>query len=93
VEFEGGLEITPKHPVMINEKWEKPGEIGEIKIKDCDAVYNFVLEDGHTMDINGICCATLGHGIKGKNIEHDYFGTDKIISDLKNISGYSKGYL
>ncbi len=27
-------------------------------------------------------CASLGHTLKGKNVEHEYFGSDKIIKDL-----------
>lgn len=57
----------------------------------CEAVYNFILENGNSLDINGICCATLAHGIKGKNIEHEYFGTEKIVEDLKQFKSFEKG--
>lgn len=57
----------------------------------CDAVYNFVLENSNTLDINGVCCAALGHGIKGENIEHDYFGTEKVLQDLKKFNSFDKG--
>ena len=30
VELEGGLIITPKHPVLIKGVWYKPKELGEI---------------------------------------------------------------
>jgi len=41
--------------------------------------------------VNDKIFSTLGHGLSGDVIEHDYFGTDKIIRDLKVIYGYDKG--
>jgi hypothetical protein len=40
------------------------------------------------MMVNNICCASLGHGFKGKVIEHPYFGTEKIIRDLEKLKGW-----
>lgn len=30
VRLNGGLLITPKHPVFINGEWKKPGDFGKI---------------------------------------------------------------
>ena len=75
VELEGGLLVTPKHPVKINGSWIKPMEIAAQRIRTCSAVYNFVLDDGHIMEINGIECVTLGHGFVSEKVKHSYFGT------------------
>jgi hypothetical protein len=41
------------------------------------------------MIINGIKCASLGHNIKGnKVIEHPYFGSERIVEDLKKLKGW-----
>lgn len=58
-----------------------------------DVVYNFVLDDGHVVEINGIVCATFGHGMKGENIEHPYFGTSQIVEDLKKMPGWNEGFI
>ena len=34
--------------------------------------------------------ATLGHGLRGEIIGHEYFG-DRIIEDLKALDGYKNG--
>jgi len=68
LELEGGLVITPNHPVKIDGKWTRPLKL---KAKDwgmVDQVYNFVLETGHVMRINGVDCVTLGHEIDDKDI-------------------------
>ena len=41
--------------------------------------------------IEGIQCVSLGHSYKGKVVEHDYFGSEKIINDLQKIKGWEKG--
>ena len=44
------------------------------------------------MIVNGVSCITLGHGITGDKVaEHEYFGSEKIIMDLKQMKGWSKG--
>ena len=35
--------------------------------------------------------ATLGHNIEGDVIGHPYFGTEKVINDLKKFISYSSG--
>ena len=45
------------------------------------------------MDVNGICCVTLGHGLKGENVEHDYFGTEKVVNDLKRFESFEAGFV
>ena len=34
------------------------------------------MENGHLIDVNGISCATLGHGFREENVKHDYFGSE-----------------
>jgi len=51
-------------------------------------MYDFILDNGHVMIINGVECISLGHGFKGKIVEHEYFGTEKVINDLKKIKGW-----
>jgi Hint-domain len=48
----------------------------------CKEVYNIILDSIHQVNINGIECVTLGHLKKGENVEHPYFGSSKVISDL-----------
>ena len=55
--------------------------------------YNFVLTDGYAMIADGIACATLGHGLKGDVIEHDYLGTKKVIEDLEKVEGWRNGHI
>lgn len=57
-------------------------------------MFNFVLDKGHVVEVNGIACVTLGHGFTEKNVQHSYFGTRAIINDLKSCgSGWKVGYI
>jgi len=91
VELQGGLLVTPWHPVRIGNVWKFPADIGVTKQRDCPAVYNFVLESGHVMIINDIECVTLGHGLKEPVVDHDYFGSDRVVSDLRKFDSWSHG--
>lgn len=65
VELQGGLLITPSHPIWLEQeqRWAKPKTLRAPHFRRCAAVYNFVLDSGHTAIVNGVRCVTLGHGI------------------------------
>jgi len=97
ITFYGSLEITPYHPVIYEDEWVFPIDIVsnnnaiEIPMKMNDYVYNFVLDKGHILTINGINACTLGHNFKGQVIEHSFYGTNRVIEDLKDFEGYQYG--
>jgi hypothetical protein len=90
-----GLVITPWHPVLYQNKWRFPCHIGEAWKSSSSSfdVYNFVLEKGHIMTVNGIDCVTLGHGFTEDVVKHQYFGTEEVIMDLKSMPGWETGFI
>ena len=87
-----GLQITNWHPIRIKGDWVFPTSIVAPKTVNIDYVYNFVLDMLHIMVINNIECCTLGHGMTNNNvIKHEYFGTNKIINDLRKMKGWNDG--
>lgn len=94
VEFGNGLIITPYHPIRINTIWRFPCELQECTLKTCDFVYSFILEQGHSMEINGYECVTYAHHFEDSQVvKHPYFGTNKIIEDLKQMEGWEEGHV
>uniref|UniRef100_A0A6B2KYL0 VWFA domain-containing protein n=1 Tax=Arcella intermedia TaxID=1963864 RepID=A0A6B2KYL0_9EUKA len=91
VEFEGGLKITAWHPVRLEGQWHFPVEIRPIRWVQCEEVFTFVLEGGHTAMVNGVECVTLGHGFVGDVVGHHYFGTELVVDDLKRMRGWENG--
>eukprot|EP01080_Neovahlkampfia_damariscottae_P007363 gene7363-11685_t len=85
-----GLKITPWHPVKIKDEFYFPESLGEIKEYDCDFVYSFVLECEHLMIINDTKCVTLGHGFQDNIAKHDFFGSEKVINELKQFQGWNE---
>jgi hypothetical protein len=92
VELEGGLKVTPYHPVRVNGKWCFPRDLGVTEERACPAVFSFVLEENHVMIISGTECVTLAHGFTGDRVvEHPYFGTRKVLRDLEKMQGWEDG--
>eukprot|EP01112_Ceratiomyxa_fruticulosa_P020975 TRINITY_DN7285_c0_g2_i1.p1 TRINITY_DN7285_c0_g2~~TRINITY_DN7285_c0_g2_i1.p1 ORF type:complete len:812 (-),score=239.44 TRINITY_DN7285_c0_g2_i1:113-2548(-) len=91
VELEGGLRITPYHPVFVGDKWCFPLDLGEVKEMPCKAIYSFILESGHIMLINGVKCVSLGHNFHDDVVKHEYFGSKKVVDDLKKMAGWNVG--
>ena len=51
----------------------------------CEEVYNFALDQGHTVLVNNVECVTLGHGFQDDIVRHSYYGTQRVIEDLRRL--------
>ena len=90
----GDLLITPWHPILLDGIWQFPYSIGITQSHECEYVYNFVLDIGHIVTVNGIKCVTLGHGFTDNDVvSHEYFGTHKVIDDLSILPIDSNGMI
>ena len=88
----GKLRVTPWHPIVYCNEWMHPNSLGNTTRNiPCDAVYNVVLSNGHTLNVNGYWAITLGHEYKLGILAHNYFGSKKIIQDLMNKPGWNDG--
>ena len=87
------LEITPYHPVLIDNEWKFPIDIATNLITtEYDYVYNFVLDTTHVITVNNIKCCTLGHNFTDNNVvKHNYYGTNEVIKDLMKFINWEKG--
>ena len=91
----GNILITPWHPINNGLKWIFPAEIATansnfVKYYSHEQVpylYNFVLDNGTHVIIDGVKAITLAHGIVDDIVtKHDYYGTEKVVDDyLKNF--------
>lgn len=91
VKFDDGLIITNYHPVLIENQWKFPIDLKPAEKIYVSKYYNFVLEEGHSLLVNGVHCISLGHGIKEDVAEHEYLGTEKVINDLERLDGWDEG--
>jgi len=86
-----GFMITAWHPVNINGKWCFPCTLGLPSSYFTGVVYDFVLDGGYSVMINGLEVLTLAHGLHDEIASHPYLGTEKVIEDLKKLPGWEKG--
>tara|TARA_B100001094_G_C18163670_1_gene790774 strand:- start:44 stop:2305 length:2262 start_codon:yes stop_codon:yes gene_type:complete len=95
VRLNNRLKITPYHPVIdwkgYEKHWNFPILKGHPEVMRCDAIYTIVTKNRWSVIVEGFIFATLGHNITGDVIGHNYFGTDRVIKDLKNIESYDTG--
>jgi len=57
-------------------------------------VYNMVLDSGHVVCVDEVQAVTLGHGlVENEVVAHPYWGTDKVIEDLKAHPGFQGGFI
>ena len=88
------LYISEWHPIYINNKWIFPCNNYQSIDIELDYIYNIILDSQHVIIINNIPIITLGHNITDNDVlKHDYYGTDKIINDLKLIDNYENGLI
>lgn len=98
IALNNSLHLTPYHPVKINHLWYFPINLPLAKESEleCNAIYSFILNDRGNKSgilIGDIECATLGHGLTDENIIHPFFGTEKVIDNLKESNTYKDGLI
>jgi Mg-chelatase subunit ChlD len=89
----GALLVTDWHPIGVGGEWVFPCTVPGATRASARAVYNFVLDNGHEVTIEGTACVTLGHGFAGPVVSHAYFGTKKVVLDLCAMRGWAEGYV
>ncbi|CAF3169117.1 unnamed protein product [Rotaria socialis] len=86
VVIDNGLIITAWHPIRLGQQWVMPCSLVSAPTEiSCEEVYNFALDQGHTVVVNDIECVTLGHGFKEDVVRHNYYGTQRVIDDLRQL--------
>ena len=91
--------FTPWHPVCVRGVWHFPADMGPIiRVAHPTAIYNFVLDAGHSLILNGVKTCTMAHDFEGPVISHPYFGRREpgkrnIIDDLQDMPGWADGYV
>jgi hypothetical protein len=88
------LNITPYHPVILpgSSEWVYPKDMGKVDMIRCSKMYTFVISNRKSIIVDDYVFATYGHGLSDNSvIQHDFFGTDLVVNDLKNFVGYRSG--
>jgi hypothetical protein len=92
--YVNGMYITPYHPIYIYNRGSFPISHFKVEKKFIKIIYNIVLDNHHSILINFIPVITLGHDLKYNNVtRHEYFGSNKVLDDLKSFKGYENGLI
>jgi hypothetical protein len=89
---------TPHHPVRVNNKVYLPHELGEANHESCDAVYNFIMEEGETMVVGGIETYAIGCDQTDFPVKSSFFakkeqGVRNIMDYYETLDEYRAGYI
>jgi len=89
------LTLTPYHPVInqTTDQWTFPINLYSPQLRRCRGVYTMVVKNRYPIIVQGFTYATLGHDITGEVIGHPFFGSDRVINDLKKIDTYDEGFV
>ena len=85
------LEITDYHPIMKDGSWVFPLDVGEHALITTPYIYSFIVKNRMSVKIDEYIYATWGHELTGPVIGHEYFGTEKVIGDIKQFPLYYRG--
>ena len=90
---DSGLTLTPYHPMLVGGEWVFPTDAAQAETVMLEAsyVYDYVLSGVHAVQVNGVSCVTLGHGIETGAARHAYFGSAAVVDDLARMEGYAAG--
>jgi hypothetical protein len=94
VTLPSGLKLTPYHPVHVDGKWQFPIDVarGQHSTEPCEAVVSFLLEDrAPAMLIENTRFITLAHGLREPVAEHEFFGTERVVDNLRTLAGWRDG--
>jgi hypothetical protein len=89
------LSLTPYHPIINNKnyQWTFPINLNPPQLRNCEGVYTVVVQNRFPIIVQGFTYATLGHRITGEVIGHPFFGTERVINDLKKFNTYEYGFV
>lgn len=91
VNLDNGMKISPWHPVKNNGKWKFPFNIDSPNLQKCKSIITLVLDNHHICVINKYKCIMLGHNYTNNKLAHPYYGTRRVINDLKKYEAYNTG--
>ena len=94
VSLEYGWTGTPNHPIKYQGEWIHPKSLSKPRMMECDYVYSFLLKNRGTIWINDTESAAFAHNLHDNDvIEHNYFGTEKVVEDFKKMNGWKSGLI
>jgi hypothetical protein len=93
VRLHNGLVISKWHPVW-QYGWRFPCRLPH-ELVQVSEMYNLVMEEfGCKFPlVNGQVVATLGHNLSGPIIGHAFYGTQRVIDNLKTHPDWENGYI
>jgi hypothetical protein len=96
-----GLCATPFHPIVHDGQWAFPMSVAQATdtVLEDGCVYSFVVRDAAgalapCVYVNGVQCATLGHGMRhGTVVTHEFWGTHAVLQAMQDLDleGYRRG--
>jgi hypothetical protein len=77
--------------VRVANEWKFPGDLVGYIDRLMPTVYNLVLDRGHIVLASGVLACTLAHGFTESVVAHPFFGTEAVLADLSQATGWESG--
>jgi len=81
VKVDDSMWITPHHAVycVSQRAWWFPRDLGTVVSRHQHSIFNFMVSEGHVINVDGVWAHTLGHDFKGPVIEHPIWGSSDVM--------------
>ena len=87
-----GITLSPEYPFRNGEQWARPMDMPFYTETLLPTVYAVILaEPAYSINVGGLECVTLGHGLTGGIVEHRYLGSQRVIEDVRKQPGWESG--
>ena len=89
------MRVTPWHPVCVAGRWTFPVHLAAPAVEECEATWNFVLDRTHSVQIGGVLCCTLGHGVvdDASDVRSSEYWGRRVVDDLATMPGFDRGFV
>jgi len=56
-------------------------------------VYNLVVDREHVVVVNEVPLILMGHNYKEGILQHEYYGSQRVIQDFEKVAGWTQGFI
>merc|ERR1712013_379023 len=76
--------ITPNHAVYFPSQrvWSLPRDVGTVVSRHQGSIFNFIVDQGHVINVDGVWAHTLGHEFPTPRVAHPIWGSSQVMREI-----------
>merc|ERR1712013_709980 len=84
VKVDDAMWITPNHAVYFPSQrvWSLPRDVGTVVSRHQGSIFNFIVDQGHVINVDGVWAHTLGHEFTTPRVAHPIWGSSQVMREI-----------